>query len=198
MSLFPRKVGLVVDRNFGHRIAPLARSFHVWIIESPGNTPFIKQFWDSEQQVAGCDPLTVGITPFAADDKESSEEACARIAGDVDEHHGEFAQDPPWSEIEVFGIKLNTTLREVFQAIGATTFESTQDGFICRRAGSRPSRPPAAHGGDQADRVVGELDARRLAQEQVGSEGATAQLGQRQAGGDHQLGVAVLGQSPCP
>lgn len=133
MSQIQTKVGLVVDRNFGQRVAALARSFHVWIIESPGNTPFIKAFWNGEPQSPDGDPLASGITSFTADDKESPEDACARIAGDVDEHHGEFAQDPPWSELEVFGVKLSDKLMEAFNAIGATSFEPTPDGFICRR-----------------------------------------------------------------
>ncbi len=133
MSMGPHKVGLVVERNFGQRIATLARLFHVWSIESPSNTPFIQQFWDGGQKVSESDSLSSGITSFVADDKESPEEVCARIAGDVDEHHGEFAHDPPWSELEVFGVKLSTRLREVFTDIGATTFEPTQEGFICRR-----------------------------------------------------------------
>ena len=134
MSLFPRKVGLVVERKFGPRVTALARSSHVWVIASPGNIPFIHRFWESEKQSLDQDPLTSGITSFDADDQESPEAVCARLAGTVDEHHGEFAQDPPWSEIEVFGVALSTTLREVFAAIGATTFEPTPDGFICRRA----------------------------------------------------------------
>jgi hypothetical protein len=59
---------------------------------------------------------------------------CARIAGDVDEHHGEFGHDPPWREIEVFGADLNDRLQNVFEELGAITFEKTRDGFVCRRS----------------------------------------------------------------
>lgn len=127
------KVGIVVERNFGERLAALARSFHIWVIKSPVNTPFIKEYWSGEPQSPAHDPLASGITSFTPDDNESPEDACARIAGDVEDHHGEFAQDPPWSEIEVFGVKLSDRLREVFAEIGVTTFEPTPDGFICRR-----------------------------------------------------------------
>jgi hypothetical protein len=58
---------------------------------------------------------------------------CARIAGDVDEHHGEFADDPPWSEIAVYGAALDERLRAVFAELGATDFELLDDGFVCRR-----------------------------------------------------------------
>lgn len=129
----PHKVGLVVDRNFGPRLAALAHAFHVWIVESTDNTPVIQEFWKSQQRQMVDDPLARGITSFVADEQESSEAACVRIACDVDEHHGEFAHEPPWSEIEVFGVRLTEGLRKIFEEIGASTFEPTQDGFICRR-----------------------------------------------------------------
>jgi hypothetical protein len=79
------------------------------------------------------DPLGPGITSFLAIEGESQEEMCSRLAGDVDEHHGEFSHDPPWSEILVFGVPLSERLRASFTELGASQFEITQDGFICRR-----------------------------------------------------------------
>jgi hypothetical protein len=55
------------------------------------------------------------------------------MAAEVDEHHGEFAQEPPWSEIEVVGATLSPKLRTVFTEIGATEFASTAGGFVCKR-----------------------------------------------------------------
>ncbi len=130
----PYKVGLVVDRRFGARISAVARSFHVWVVESQENTPVIQEVWRSERSEPESDPLGRGVTSFGASEQESPEEICARIVGDVDEHHNEFAHDPPWSEIEVFGVKLSPRLQDVFMEIGATAFEGTPNGFIGRRA----------------------------------------------------------------
>jgi hypothetical protein len=124
------KVVLVVDRNFGARIAELARSFHVWAVESPSNMPVIQQAWKTDRDA---DPLGPGVTSFKARDVESAQEMCARIARDVDEHHGEFAHDPPWSEIEVYGVTLDEQLQHVFVELGAMRCERTENGFICRR-----------------------------------------------------------------
>jgi hypothetical protein len=127
------KVGLVVDRNFGDRIPELARSFHVWVVESPSNTPSIQRFWETEHSKPDADPLGPGITSFKASEGESAQEMCVRIAGEVDEHHGEFAHDPPWSEIAIYGASLNNRLLEVFEELGATEISPTPEGFICRR-----------------------------------------------------------------
>lgn len=133
MSIQSYRVGLVVDRNLGDQIPELARSFHVWAVESPINTAVIQRFWETERSEPDMDPLGPGITSFKASEAESAEEMCARIAGEVDEHHGEFAHDPPWSEIAVYGVTLSKRLREVFTQLGATAFAPTQKGFICRR-----------------------------------------------------------------
>ncbi|MBN9682351.1 MULTISPECIES: hypothetical protein [unclassified Corallococcus] len=139
MPMPPHKVGIVVDPGFGDRVAELARVFHVWVVESRENTPVIQGIWKSGLVEAAADPLAVGVTSFATFEGESLEEMCARIADDVNVHHGEFAHDPPWSEIEVFGGKLTSILRHVFEELGATAFTPTQEGFVCRR--SLPSGP---------------------------------------------------------
>lgn len=129
----PHKVGLVVDQGFGDRVAELARAFHVWVVDSRENTPVIQRVWKSGLVEAAVDPLAVGVTSFAALEGESPEAMCARIAGAVDEHHGEFAHDPPWTEIEVFGVKLTAALQDVFEELEATACTPTREGFVCRR-----------------------------------------------------------------
>ncbi|RKG88136.1 hypothetical protein D7W82_11470 [Corallococcus sp. CA049B] len=133
MPMPPHKVGIVVDQGCGDRVAELARVFHVWVVKSRENTPVIQSVWKSGLVDEAVDPLSVGVTSFAAIEGESPEAMCARIAGTVDEHHGEFSHDPPWSEIEVFGVKLTPTLRHVFEELGATACTPTQQGFVCRR-----------------------------------------------------------------
>lgn len=133
MSSHSYKIGIVVDRNFGGRIPELARSFHIWVVESPDNIAVIHRFWKTERAEPGADPLGPGITSFRAGDLESPEEICARIAGEVDEHHGEFAHAPPWSEIEVYGVALSTRLQDIFTELGANECQPTQDGFMARK-----------------------------------------------------------------
>jgi hypothetical protein len=124
------KVVLVVDRAFGDRIAELSKQFAVWAVDSPENTPVIRRCWSHGQQDG------LGVTSFVAGENESPEEMCDRIASTVDEHHGKFSQDPPWCEIEVYGVSLSPTLRAVFEEMGASEFEPTPDGFLCRRLSS--------------------------------------------------------------
>jgi hypothetical protein len=126
-----RNVAVVVDRAFSDRLSELARLRHVWVVESPTNTAAIRDIWQG-MSAESC-PQS-GVTSFEDDANQSAEELCADIVGVVDEHHGEFSSDPPWSEIDVFGVALTPALRTVFEGIGSSGFESTTDGFVCRRA----------------------------------------------------------------
>jgi hypothetical protein len=127
------KVAIVVDRAFGDRLPALARSRHVWVVGSSANTAVIRGIWQDTPAEARCS-MRNGATSFVDNADLSAEEICAGIAGVVDEHHGELSSDPPWSEIEVFGVGLTPTLRSAFEGIGASAVDSTTDGFVCHRA----------------------------------------------------------------
>jgi hypothetical protein len=51
----------------------------------------------------------------------------------VEDHHGEFHHEPPWSEIDVFGVELTDELEKAFGDLGVTEFERVEGGFKCRR-----------------------------------------------------------------
>ncbi|HEY4243550.1 MAG TPA: hypothetical protein VGM88_27245 [Kofleriaceae bacterium] len=120
------KIGLVLDPAFGPRILALARSCHVWVVASPDNSPVIREVWQE---------LGPAVTSFKRAPGEPLQHQCAAVADLIEAHHGEHAQDPPWSEIEVFGVALDDELRDVFADLGATAFEATRDGFVARREG---------------------------------------------------------------
>lgn len=128
------KVALVVDRTFGERLLGLAHRFHVWIVDSPINTPVIQQVWNTERSEDNAGFSGPGVTSFKAGDEELPHDMCVRIVEDIDEHHGEFSQVPPWSEIAVYGTTLSDELRDVFSEFGATEILPVlSGGFICRR-----------------------------------------------------------------
>lgn len=131
------RVGIVVDPQFGERVLPLARQFHLWVAASDANTPAIRAAW--AQEVASDvsdDALGDGVTSFETLAAESPEEACLGILETVDAHHCDSSHAPPWSEIEVFGSSLSPRLREAFEEFGAEEFLPTPSGFIARRPGT--------------------------------------------------------------
>jgi hypothetical protein len=128
------KVAIVVDRAFGERLSKLSRSCHVWVVESPVNTPVIRDVWQDTSAAADRLSMRSGVTSFKDNAELSADEICVAIVAVVDEHHGEPWSDSPWSEIEVFGAPLTPALRSAFEDVGGASFESTTDGFVCRHA----------------------------------------------------------------
>ena len=132
-QICPHEVAIVVDRDLGLKLSKLAQQYHVWIVESPANTPAIHDEWAKEPRDPSVDPLGRGATAFEAAPDETPRAMCERIAGEVEKHHGEYGHQPPWSEIRVLGASLDPYLAEVFRNMGAVRFDTTQDGFVCRR-----------------------------------------------------------------
>ena len=128
-------MAIVVDPEFGDRLLKITNFQHVWVLDSTTNSRSVQTYWrfikntDSEDQRS----LLAEITTFASSSNESLEEICATLATDVDDHHGEFASDVIWSEIEVFGTTISPLLKGKYSSIGALNFENTETGFRCYR-----------------------------------------------------------------
>ncbi len=126
-------VAVVVDRAFGERLLPLAQRLHVWVCNTPANREAV------EKAVAALPPGAVwneaGATTFRVSENDSPEGMVLDQLSTIDLHHGESSHDPAWSQIEVYGVRLNDALRAAWQEYGVNEFRETPEGFVC-------SRPP--------------------------------------------------------
>ena len=118
-------VAVVVDREFGERLLPLAQRLHVWICDTPANREAAEKAW--ETIMPGAVWNEVGVTTFRISEDDSPEDMAISHIGDIDLHH------PAWSQVEVYGVRLNDELRAAWQEYGADEFRETQDGFVCSR-----------------------------------------------------------------
>lgn len=125
-------VGIVLDPRFGDRIADIARDFHVWIVASEVNTPAVERFLRSGAADESRGMFDSGVSVFFGADGETPEEMWERVMDLIDDHHGEWAHDPPWSEIRVFGARLSRPLTALLAEYGVTELIPTADGFIGR------------------------------------------------------------------
>lgn len=117
------RVAVVVDRAFGERLLPLAQRLHVWVCNTPTNREA------AEKAVADLPPGAVwnevGVTTFGRGEIVSPQDMVTHHIGDIDLHH------PLWSQIEVYGVRLNDALRAAWQEYGANEFRETPEGFVC-------------------------------------------------------------------
>jgi hypothetical protein len=127
----PAAVAIVVDPDFGDRLAGLALRMPVWAARTPGNSAAIEQlfrrFRRFRREARGL------LTSFVVKPDASREDWCASVLGTVDEHHGPWSQDPPYRSIEVIGTPLSPLLRAICEELGFHSFRDTAAGFTATR-----------------------------------------------------------------
>jgi hypothetical protein len=127
------RVALVVDDDFGSKLQELSTLVYVWVVDSAVNRHWAEVAW--EQAAVPNDPLLRGVTTFKRLDGENLDELIVRVLDMIDEHHGEFAYDPPWAEVEVIGAEPSNLVVESAAEYGVDRLEVTRDGFRLSRPG---------------------------------------------------------------
>jgi hypothetical protein len=116
-------VALVLDREFGTRLRAL--SGDVWVVRSPSNSPVVDQLREANRAA----PLT------AFDDYGDPEsEAFDEIVRTIELHHGRLSQDPPYNQLEVFGIAYDEDVAASLRSIGFELETKSSSSFTARRA----------------------------------------------------------------
>jgi hypothetical protein len=143
MISVPYKVYVIVDRNFGERLAALPEGMPVWIVDTPTNKPVAQMLWKERKDN---DHLT-GITTFSDNSSLSPEAILISQLDTIELHHGPYSADPPFTQFEMLGASLSEEIRaELFQ-FGFNEFQPTSEGFRCSRSlGTYQSLPPTPNG----------------------------------------------------
>ena len=129
MAAVPYKVYVVVEREFGERLADLERGVPVWIVDTPTNKPVAQRFWNERPDE---DHLT-GITTFNDRDTLSTAELLLGQLDTIDLHHGCHSADPSYTVIQVFGTQLIPDVKNVLSEYGFNSFRSTPTGFTASK-----------------------------------------------------------------
>ena len=122
-------VALVVDRNFAEKLPVLAERIHVWICSSPENRASAERIWAKDSELNE----RFGVTTFKYSEKNSPEQIVLNILPIIDQHHNEYAHEPPWEFLEVFGASITPDIESALKEYGDGIFEVTDDGFIFKR-----------------------------------------------------------------
>lgn len=113
---------LVIDPCFGDQLRNLAMNVPLWIVESPIN----KAALDCPE--TGPARLRY-VTTFPVTKVEAPQESILRIAGSLDQHHNELAQDPPYDALDIYGVAANVDLLDGLRLLGFDRM-SQLDGFV--------------------------------------------------------------------
>jgi hypothetical protein len=89
MAAVPYKVYVVVDREFGEKLAELERGVPMWIVDTPTNKPVARRLWNERPDE---DHLT-GITTFNDGNSLSPEQLLLSHLDTIELHHGSQSAD---------------------------------------------------------------------------------------------------------
>jgi hypothetical protein len=123
------KVALVLEPDYGSKLASLAAISHVWVVDTPANRVAASEY----RALNPKHKLETGITTFKAPENASQLETCLGILATVDLHHGEYSSTPPYSELEVIGVPLTDEVKSAIRDLGFGRFEATAEGFRATR-----------------------------------------------------------------
>jgi hypothetical protein len=140
------RIALVLDEGFGRHVIDLAQEAYVWLVQSEENDRWADVVWKDPSTAT--DPLLHGVSTFARAKDEQTDDLISGIIEMIDEHHGECAHDPAWSEIDVIGAVLSPQIEETARSYGVDECQPTPQGFRLIRGWQRSSSARApAHGG---------------------------------------------------
>ncbi len=124
------RVAIVFDEHARAQLSTLARRCHVWVVDSGENQMAAQDFW--RQGGPAEDELAFGVTTFTRS-QQDPEDALAVVLELVEDHHGEFAHDPPVDEVLVVGLKPTEALLGVLNEWGYCQIDSCPEGLLARR-----------------------------------------------------------------
>jgi hypothetical protein len=101
-------------------------------VGTPENLAIVQRIWDKLPEGSSYD-IESGVTSFHETLGSGPLEWCLNVLRTIDQHHGEFSHDPPYSVLEVYGLFFSEPLRTSFCEHGFTSFEATPEGFIARK-----------------------------------------------------------------
>jgi hypothetical protein len=121
----PYRVFVVVDREYGERLAELAQGGHVWIVDTPANRAVAQRIWSANPNRGHLD----GVTTFKSVEGSSSEDLVINELDTIDLHHGTYSANPPFTVLEVIGSAITDRLKAELSEFGFEEFQETSLGF---------------------------------------------------------------------
>jgi len=124
-----RRVRIILDPDFGERLALLPPGEPAWVVESQLNTPAAERLWRERP----AESHLSGVTTFRPG-RQPPEDGFIDLFPTVDLHHGRHSTDRPYDGVQVHGVPLSPAVRAALAEFGFTEFRPTADGFVATRA----------------------------------------------------------------
>ena len=129
MKKKPYRVHVVVDPSFGDRLRNMPIGEPVWIVATEINVLAYNAVGKERQPKSYLE----GLSSFKADKDGTPEDWLVSEIQTIDLHHGEMSRDPPWSMINVIGVKWSRRIQVELERFGFNRHEDTTEGFTAWR-----------------------------------------------------------------
>jgi len=116
---------VIVDTAFGDRLRDMPIGEPVWIVDSEINDLAYNAVGKERKPNSHLE----GLSSFKVDKDGSPEDWLISEINTIDLHHGEMSHDPPWSMINVIGVKWSQRIEEELERFGFYRHDNTTDGF---------------------------------------------------------------------
>jgi hypothetical protein len=126
----PYTVHIVIAPNYGKRLRDLPKGEPAWILDTPIN----RQACQGNSSEDTPNSHLVGYTLFKYSTEDSPEEMLLSLLENIELHHGELSHAPPYSILNVIGVKWSGNIATRLAEFGFTTHKETAEGFIIKRA----------------------------------------------------------------
>jgi hypothetical protein len=129
MNKKPYGVHVIVDPSFGDRLRDMPIGEPVWIAATEINVLAYNATGKERQPKSYLE----GLSSFRVDKDGSPEDWLISEIQTIDLHHGEMSHDPPWSMINVIGVKWSLRIQEELERFGFNRHKDTTEGFTAWR-----------------------------------------------------------------
>src|SRR5688572_15915747 len=102
-QLRARTIAIVLDEAFSSRLASLAESASVWVVDSPANRPAIESLWTARRTRGAAYDVTV----FRTIPGLSAEDHVDGVVRSVERHRSSDEEEPGVGAIEVYGTEMS-------------------------------------------------------------------------------------------
>jgi hypothetical protein len=126
---------VVVDPNYGDRLAAAAQIAPVWVVATQINKAACNHLWSARPSVDHRD--TGAVTCYEVGDTEDRFANLLNVLPTLEEHHGEIRDDrfsfPDGFVIEVVGLTPTDSVMTALRGSGFSSFIEIPNGFQARR-----------------------------------------------------------------
>lgn len=121
----PHRVFVVLDGEYGQRLEKLVLAGPVWIVDTSVDRTVAERVWAADPNRSHLK----GVTTFKFEAGRSREDVLIGELDTIDEHHGTYSANPPYTILEVIGTEISDRIEQKLAGFGFDEFAPTQAGF---------------------------------------------------------------------